>query len=70
MNDYLLYICVGVLCALAIASIVALAWLLDDRKAYRERAAWERETAAKKDWFRDPRAGQSYIRANRDRDCV
>jgi len=70
MNDLLLYLAVGVLCVLAIACIVALAWLLDDRKAYREREAWVREVQAKRDWYAPPHKGHPHIRGNRDREVV
>lgn len=66
----LLYVCVGVLCALAVASIVAIAWLCDDRKVARDRAAWDAECKAKKDWYMPPHKGHPHLRANRDRDSV
>ncbi len=67
----LLYLAVGVMCVFAIACIVVIAWLLDDRKAYREREKWVREVqAASRDWYQSPFKGHPHIRANRDREVV
>lgn len=71
MNDLLLYLAVGVLCVLAIAAIVALAWLMDDRKYNRERhAELERQAWLARDWYQSPLKGHPHIRANRDREVV
>lgn len=71
MPQSLLYLAVGVLCVLAIACIIALSWLLDDRKYNREQAeAREREAQAKRDWYAPPHKGHPHIRANRDREIV
>lgn len=71
MNELLLYLAVGVLCVLAIAAIVALSWLMDDRKHNRERRAeLERQAWLARDWYQSPFKGHPHIRANRDREVV
>lgn len=71
MNELLLYLVVGVICLLAIACIVAIAWVLDDRKYDREfRAELERQAWLARDWYQSPFKGHPHIRANRDRDVV
>jgi len=71
MNELLLYLTVGVLCLLGIACVVALAWLLDDRKTEREfRASMREYEKAAGDWYQSPHKGHPRVRANRDREVV